>query len=67
MTWTDLLRKKITELEVDQKKAQKKLERAMAGHQNVGRKIELMCEIESTQKTIITLYSCIGRANEVTE
>jgi hypothetical protein len=69
MTWKELLYKKIEELEVDQKKIQKKLEKELVSNPifNTGKKTDLMCEIQGIQMSINTLYQCIGKANEVIE
>jgi hypothetical protein len=69
MNWKDLLYKKIEELKADQEKIQKKLDKELASSPffNIGKKTDLMCEIQSIQKSINTLYECIGRDKEVTE
>lgn len=69
MNWKDLLYKKIEELKADQEKIQKKLDKELSSNplSNIGKKADLMCEIQSIQKSVNTLYECIGRDKEVTE
>lgn len=69
MDWKDLLYKKIEELKGEQEKANKKLEKEINNNTifNIGKKTELMSQIQGIQMSINTLYECIGRSGEVTQ
>ncbi len=54
----DVVRKRISELEVDQKKYEKKLNNATDN----AKKIEYLVEIEKIKASINNLYICLGRS-----
>ena len=67
MKWTELLDRQIKSLEEDKIRVQKKLENELKKNNNIGRKTELMSEIQGIDKSIFELYVCLGRCGEVTE
>lgn len=67
MKWTELLERQIKSLEEDKIRVQKKLENELKKNNNIGRKTELMSEIQGIDKSIFELYVCLGRSVEVTE
>jgi phosphoenolpyruvate-protein kinase (PTS system EI component) len=68
MTWQDLIRDQIEQLENEKKKETKRLDKIRDDDSpnRFGQKVEIMANVKSISESITTLYIVLGRSSEVT-